>query len=85
MNTYKFFMRMGLFLITIWIVSIIFMAIIFEEMALLIPINVFLGGLFAFPIYFLLLQACMGKLNRKLWLWILSIYCLIAICIFYLF
>lgn len=85
MNTYNFLKRLGKLLVSIWIISIIFMVIIFKEMALLIPFNVFLGGLFAFPFYFLLLQACLGKNNRKLWIWVISIYCLIIIYILFQF
>jgi len=77
LNAYLFFKRLGFLLITLWICTLIWMVITFEEMALLYPLNVFLGGLVAFPVYFILLYV--GRGNQTRVMWIMSIFLLVVL------
>ena len=72
MNIFRFFKRLGLLLITIWIGSLIWMVSTFEEMALLYPLILLIGGLVAFPVYFIILYVCRG--NQMRLIIIMSIY-----------
>lgn len=77
MNMFPFFKRLGLLLITIWIGSLIWMVSTFEEMALLYPLILLIGGLAAFPVYFIILYVCRDNQTRLIL--IMSMYLLLVL------